>query len=80
MEKEIYTFKNKIKEVINEEEMKVWLAQKYSKRAEYIFKIGEEQFLPPQEIAKNNNYVLFGQNIEDNEMQVLKKTFIKYFS
>ncbi|GAB6099657.1 hypothetical protein JCM16358_15360 [Halanaerocella petrolearia] len=70
MENEIYTFKTDISNIINKAEMKVWLAKKYGKRVDHIFKIGEEQFTTPQTIAESSDYVLLGQNIEEINEQL----------
>ncbi|GAB6137152.1 hypothetical protein [Halanaerobaculum tunisiense] len=71
MENEIYTFKTEISNLIDKNQMKVWLAKKHGKRVEHVFKIGTEQFIPPQTIVENADYVLLGQNIADVKEQLL---------
>lgn len=78
MVNEISIFKKKAARIINQGEMKLWLAQKYSKRVEHLFNLGQEQFLPPQKIAEGKKYILFGQKITDNQNRQLKELFIKH--
>ncbi len=80
MEKEIYAFKSQLKEIIDKEKMKLWLAKKEGRRVDYVFKVGSEQFLAPEEIAKDNDYVLFGQNIKESYKKDLVLLFNQYFS
>ncbi len=79
MENEIYTFKQEIKKIITVEEQKVWLAEKYGKRIEYLFKVGEEQFSPPQRIVQAEQYVLFGQNVAEIK-KVLRRLFFQHLT
>ena len=79
MENEIYTFKEKIKELITTQKQKVWLAKRHGKRIEYLFKVGKEQFSPPQKIAEAERYVLFGQNV-GGLRQELRKLFCQYLA
>ena len=74
-----YTFKNKIKGLIDEEEMKVWLSKKHGRRVEYVFKIGTEQFSPPHQIAEAGDYLLFTQGIEGELEAELKDLFKEFY-
>lgn len=80
MEKEICIFKEEVSKKIDREQTKVWLAKKHNKRVEYIFKIGEEQFSPVQEIAENGKYILFGQNTGSKLNNYLEKMFVDCFN
>ncbi|MBM7557625.1 hypothetical protein [Halanaerobacter jeridensis] len=70
-----YIFKDKAKELIDEEEMKVWLSKKHGRRVEYVFKVGTEQFSPPTQLAEEGDYVLFSQGTTDEVEQELKELF-----
>lgn len=74
----ISIFKKKAVGIINQGEMKLWLAQKHSKRVDHLFNLGQEQFVPPQKIAEGKKYILFGQEINDNQNRQLKELFIKH--
>ncbi|MBM7624182.1 hypothetical protein [Sporohalobacter salinus] len=78
MANETYIFKEQAEEIIDEKEMKIWLTKKQGKRIEYLFKLGKEQFDPPQKIAESKEYILFGQNINRDQNGKLKELFMKY--
>ena len=80
MAKEIYTFKKRIKELIDLETMKVWLNKKHGKRVEYLFKVGAEQFSPPTKIAEEGDYVLFSQGTNNKLEGELKDLFFKFIN
>mgnify|MGYP006281152977 CR=1 FL=1 len=75
-----YTFKDKAKELIDGEEMKVWLSKKHGRRVEYVFKVGTEQFSPPTQLAEEGEYVLFSQGTTDEMEQELKKLFGQFIN
>ena len=75
---EIYTFKQTVKQLINEQTMKVWLAKKRGRRVDYIVKIGTEQFVSPITIYENDQYVLLGQNIHQSLKNKLKEEVERY--
>ncbi|AGB42496.1 hypothetical protein Halha_2624 [Halobacteroides halobius DSM 5150] len=78
MENEIYTFKTDVSNIVDKAKMKVWLARKYGKRVEHIFKVGEEQFTSPEVIVENSDYVLLGQNIKEKKEELIS-LFKQYF-
>lgn len=78
MEKEIFTFKERIEEIIDKKKMKLWLSKKIGKRVEYIFKVGQEQFSSPQKIAEDKNYILLGQGIDERLSKKLEDDFNQY--
>ncbi|HKL41128.1 MAG TPA: hypothetical protein VJ962_00885 [Clostridia bacterium] len=59
----IYSFKNKIRPLINNKASKVWLSEKQGRRIECLFTIGSEQFVDSTIIYEDKKYVLRGQNI-----------------
>ena len=75
-----YTFKGKVEEVIDTEEMKVWLSKKHGRRVEYVFKVGTEQFSPPTQLAEKGDYVLFSQGTTDEVEQELKELFAEFIN
>lgn len=61
--REIYSFKEIVKEMINPNKMKLWVNEKQGRRVECILKIGTEQFVESDILYENKNYVIRGQNI-----------------
>lgn len=59
----IYSFKNKIKPLIDVKNSKVWLSEKQGRRIECLFTIGSEQFVDSTIIYEDDKYVLRAQNI-----------------
>lgn len=59
----IYSFKNNISPLINNNDSKVWLSEKQGRRIECLFTIGSEQFVDSTIIYEDNKYILRGQNI-----------------
>jgi hypothetical protein len=76
--KEIYTFKDKVKQLIDQQPMKVWLSKKRGKRVECIVTVGTEQFLPPMKIFETDDYILLGQNIDEGLKKQLTKEVKRY--
>lgn len=76
--KEIYTFKTMVQQLIDQQQMKVWLSKKRGKRVEFLFKVGTEQFVSPIKIFENDDYILFGQNINKKLKNKLLKEVENY--
>ncbi|MFO7819989.1 MAG: hypothetical protein R6V17_07090 [Halanaerobacter sp.] len=74
------TFKKKVKELIEPEEMKVWLTKKHGRRVEYIFKVGSEQFSPPQQVAEKGDYLLFAQGVNEEVEDELQDLFTEFYA
>jgi|GEM_PF-3237865 len=80
MKKEIYTFKEELSNAVNQDNVKVWLNKKEGKRIDYLFKIGEEQFTDSRVIGENKDFLLLGQNIDDELKEELSLLFNNYFN
>jgi len=74
-----YTFKNKVEELIDREDMKVWLTKKHGRRVEYIFKVGTEQFSPPIQLAEAGNYILFSQGTSEKVEREMQELFVDFY-
>jgi hypothetical protein len=80
MKKEIYTFKEELSKLIDQDNNKVWLNKKASKRIDYIFKVGQEQFTSSEVIGENDEFLLLGQNIDKKLKDKLAILFNDYFN
>ncbi|TDX51780.1 hypothetical protein [Orenia marismortui] len=80
MKKEICTFREEIRKIIDQGYTKVWLNKKASKRIDYIFKLGQEQFIESEVIAENETFILLGQNIGANLKKKLEILFNNYLN
>jgi hypothetical protein len=74
-----YTFKNKVKELIDTEDMKVWLSKKHGRRVEYVFKVGTEQFSPLIQLAEAGDYILFSQGTSEDIEEKLRSLFAELY-
>lgn len=80
MKKEIFTFREEISQIIDQGNVKVWLNRKEGKRVDYIFKVGQEQFTDSQLISENKEFLLLGQNIDDELKRKLVSVFNTYLN
>ncbi|MGM0502076.1 MAG: hypothetical protein ACQERJ_06070 [Bacillota bacterium] len=76
----IYTFKKEVERLIDTETMKVWLNKKHGRRVEYLFKVGAEQFSPPNKITEQGDYVLLAQGITEDMEVELEDLFAEFIT
>lgn len=61
--REIYSFKENIEDLVDKDNMKLWINKKQGRRVECIFKIGNEQFIESDILYEDEKYIIRGQNI-----------------
>ena len=70
MEQEIYTIKKKLEEIISEKAF-LNFSKKFGNRRESQFRIGKLSFKEKTTIFENDEYVVFGDNLSELEINAI---------
>ncbi|SHH22417.1 hypothetical protein [Thermosipho atlanticus] len=63
--------KNTLNQIAEKYQCKIWVCQKIGRRISYIegLKAGKEYYLPPEILWENENYVIFGENVNTKDIE-----------
>lgn len=72
----IENLKVKLTEIMNNQNGKIILAKKISKRNEFVFSIGKTNYEPSETLFENEEYILFSEGVSESLINEVKESIL----